>query len=337
MNLYLRQWIRNKFPNPPITFLDLCCTWRCNAKCIICNAWQRGNISLNKGQTDVILHNPYFKNLEKIIIEGGEPTLWPNLVYFCNNIRNEHSKLKEVVIITNGIATEKITKIADKLDSNSVRWVVSLDGYKESHDRSRGIKGAFEKTTKTIKILHDKFDVRIQFLPTFYSLKDIDFIKDFSTKYATSYSILYPSLSNKFSKYNVLPDKEELDRILGDDTKRQSIVGKYLSLLYLYKAKNQELMPCLAGRSVVCIMPDGNIQPCSFHDKEDRTIGSINQNDRIEFTDIDYTKIIPKTCQYVNERLCDNAFVYWSIRRNLPWTFKELLKMEIKNLWQSLF
>ena len=88
--------------------------------------------------------------LSSVKLTGGEPLLHPQFTRLLEILRQEDLAL---TIETNGILCTP--EIAKEIAKSKDRFVsVSLDGAEpESHDRMRGVKGAFEKTTNAIRYL----------------------------------------------------------------------------------------------------------------------------------------------------------------------------------------
>lgn len=134
-------------------------TNNCNSRCIMCNI---PNMKKNiKNEIDCktikkILNDNIFSKVKYIGINGGEPFLKNDLLEIVE-IVSSLPNIKGISIITNGFLTEIILKKLEKIkkicNSKNIKVdvTISLDGYKEIHDRVRGVPNCFNNTIETIE------------------------------------------------------------------------------------------------------------------------------------------------------------------------------------------
>lgn len=144
-----RSWRINRVLEPVVLHLTL--TDRCNLKCRMCNIWQKNekkDVPLDLLRN--IASSKYGRNIRVLDITGGEP--------FLADIKRavdqfDIEKLRAVLISTNGVKTEAITKtVRELLDDGeySLHLSISLDGRKDYHDFVRGITGTFDRLKSTV-------------------------------------------------------------------------------------------------------------------------------------------------------------------------------------------
>jgi putative heme d1 biosynthesis radical SAM protein NirJ1 len=130
-------------------------TRRCNLKCIHCYSSSRNIRYSNELTTDEgkkLISDLAAFGSPVILFSGGEPLMredLPELVKFAvdRGIR--------AVISTNGTLLTK--KTAEILKKTGISYAgVSLDGMQKSHDRFRGVEGAFDMTLKGIRTCRDE-------------------------------------------------------------------------------------------------------------------------------------------------------------------------------------
>jgi 12,18-didecarboxysiroheme deacetylase len=130
-------------------------TRRCNLKCIHCYSSSRNIRYRNELTTDEgkkLISDLAAFGSPVILFSGGEPLMredLPELVKYAvdRGIR--------AVISTNGTLLTK--KTAEILKKTGVSYAgVSLDGMQKSHDRFRGVEGAFDMTLKGIRTCRDE-------------------------------------------------------------------------------------------------------------------------------------------------------------------------------------
>jgi len=125
-------------------------TRACNLRCIHCYAKADNNPAPDELSTE-----EGFKLLEDlsrfgspvILFSGGEPLVRPDILDLLNKAVSLGLR---TVISTNGVLIDDL--LAKELKKIGVSYVgISLDGWKEVHDKFRGVKGAFEKVISAIE------------------------------------------------------------------------------------------------------------------------------------------------------------------------------------------
>ena len=130
-------------------------TRRCNLKCIHCYSSSRNIRYRNELTTDEgkkLISDLAAFGSPVILFSGGEPLMredLPELVKFAVD------RGMRAVISTNGTLLTK--KTAEILKKTGISYAgVSLDGMQKSHDRFRGVEGAFDMTLKGIRTCRDE-------------------------------------------------------------------------------------------------------------------------------------------------------------------------------------
>ena len=122
-------------------------TYDCNSRCRMCNIWQA------KKGIEIPLKAFYnlSPNLRYINLSGGEPFLRDDLPEIVKIIK-QVCPSAQIIISTNGLATEKIITAAREILAidPGVGIRVSLDGIGQTHDKVRGIKGMYKNVWQTI-------------------------------------------------------------------------------------------------------------------------------------------------------------------------------------------
>ncbi|MEM0147643.1 MAG: radical SAM protein [Candidatus Micrarchaeaceae archaeon] len=135
--------------------LNFAITYRCQSKCLTCNIWKKtpqNELTLEEIR-NFAKKNNYFKWIE---LTGGEVFLRNDLVEIVEAF-NTYSPLYILTMPTNSLTNHDI--IIDKLISilklgiSKIAITVSLDGYRELHDKIRGIPGNYDKAIDLYKRL----------------------------------------------------------------------------------------------------------------------------------------------------------------------------------------
>jgi len=139
--------------------IQLPITYNCNSKCVMCNIWQMDH----KGEAKVeefatFMQNDIFKEVISVGINGGEPSLVPNLYEYADEILKLPS-IKALNIISHGFSPtplfNNLEKIYQSCKQKGVHFhvAISLDGVGEIHDLVRGRPNVFAKTIATINTI----------------------------------------------------------------------------------------------------------------------------------------------------------------------------------------
>ncbi len=137
--------------------LQINVTYRCNARCAMCNIWQMPEREeLDTQGFARLLEDTLFRNIERLTLAGGEPSLRRDLPALTRLFIEKMPDLASLTLVTNGLAVERI--LADSqamLELCAGRGIhfnvsVSLDGVGEIHDEMRGVPGAFDRVERCL-------------------------------------------------------------------------------------------------------------------------------------------------------------------------------------------
>ncbi len=139
-------------PNEPRQAI-IAVTYRCNSRCAMCSIWQRDDAE--EVEPSFYFHLP--PSLREINLTGGEPFLRDDLETIVA-VMLERVPGARILISTNGLLVERIRRLAPALRRLSARLGarVSIDGdLAETHDRIRGVPGAFDKAWASVSALRE--------------------------------------------------------------------------------------------------------------------------------------------------------------------------------------
>ena len=133
-------------------------TYMCQSRCMTCNIWEikpKGELSLEEIR-QFAQKNSHFKWVE---ITGGEPFLRSDIVEIARAFKENCRDLYVLTMPTNSLCNKdmELAKMEEILKLGIPRVVVtiSLDGYRELHDKIRGIPGNFDKAIAMFKGLQE--------------------------------------------------------------------------------------------------------------------------------------------------------------------------------------
>jgi radical SAM protein with 4Fe4S-binding SPASM domain len=145
-----RTAVRQALPYKPL-YVKIKLVWTCNLRCGMCNHWrEKQERPLHIDQFKAIVDELAELGCQKIHITGGEPTLYSDLVELIRHIR-EHDIRVNMTTNATLITKDKARALAD---AGLHRVNVSIDSpERKIHDKVRGVKGAWKKTTKGVGFL----------------------------------------------------------------------------------------------------------------------------------------------------------------------------------------
>ncbi len=253
----------------------LAITSRCNSRCAMCNIWRYSKSNREKElQASEFAELP--RTLKEINVSGGEPFLRKDLPEIVENIKKACPKAK-LVFSTNGLLTKKIVsdmrKIKKLFPKAAVR--VSIDGTQKTHDRIRGVKGAFKKAIATLRAL-EKIGVRdlgIAFTAQEKNLHEIFAVFELAKKNGWDYSfVLAQSSDFYFRKKNPKIKntgllESELEKVIAAQLQtksaRQLFRAWYENACADFAITGKRAVPCSAARDSCFIDAAGKIFACN--------------------------------------------------------------------------
>lgn len=256
-------------------------TYRCNAKCYMCNTWQHPSKKNDEFSPDLVSKIP--GGLKFINITGGEPFLRDDLDQI---IQVALTKTKRLVISTNGYFTKKIVGLCEKY-GNRIGVRISIEGLPAANDELRGIKDGFDHGLRTLVTLHDMGikDIGFGITVSDRNAKDmIDLYRlansmglEFATA-VTHNSYYFHKLDNEFENSEMIAG--EFERVAVELLKTHRPKNWFRAYFNMGLANRvrggKRPLPCEVGTDVFFLDPYGNILPCNGSD-EPMIMGNLNE------------------------------------------------------------
>lgn len=129
-----------------LKFASIIVTYRCNARCHMCNTWRHPSRRQEEIKTDVYEKLP---QVETLNVTGGEPFLREDLEDVIAVLKKKTGRL---VISSNGFFTGRILRLFERHRDIGIR--VSLEGLPRANDELRGIRDGFDHGLRTLLELH---------------------------------------------------------------------------------------------------------------------------------------------------------------------------------------
>ncbi|MFB3895268.1 MAG: radical SAM/SPASM domain-containing protein [bacterium] len=252
-------------------------TYRCNAKCVMCDTWRYPTRPEQEIKPEVLHKLPAMQFTN---ITGGEPFVRNDLAEIVHIIKK---KTKRIVISTNGFFTDRIIQLAKENKDIGIR--ISIEGLPKSNDELRGIKDGFDKGLRTLlelKYLGIK-DIGFGITVSDRNAKDLLELYRLADAMHLEFATAVVHNSYYFHKFNnEIKEKDivaaEFQTLVNELLKSKRIKNWYRAYFnhgiinYVYGRKR--LLPCEVGSDVFYLDPFGDIRPCNAMDEP---IGNLNQ------------------------------------------------------------
>jgi MoaA/NifB/PqqE/SkfB family radical SAM enzyme len=268
------------------TVLHVNVNLRCNTQCAMCNIWElKSPDALSLEQLDTIFSDPVYTRIEYIVLAGGEPTLRNDLPEIVELMHKHMPRLKKLMIpsnVINGLSVRRqYPRIARYCADHNIRLTlaVSLDGIGETHDKIRGVKGAYAKVMDSIafmKQLQKEAPYNLTIDPTIFSMNihEMQKLRDLAERLEMPITFQIAATAEDY--YH----NAEMDKVLRVDDqgrtrmvdflKRQVAECSLLDALAYYYAEVVEnlqgaparVLPCPFADQGLLLNPDGSLQYC---------------------------------------------------------------------------
>jgi MoaA/NifB/PqqE/SkfB family radical SAM enzyme len=256
-------------------------TYRCNAKCHMCNTWQFPSKPAEEITPAIVDKLP--KGLKFINITGGEPFLRNDLEEI---VRVALTKTERLVISTNGYFTERMLALARKFPTIGVR--ISIEGLPTANDELRGMKDGFDHGLRSLLGLKALGLKDIGFGMTVSDVNAKDMIELYRLADAMGLEFATASTHNSYYFHkddNAFKDPEmvarEFEKISCELLKTRRVKNWFRAYfnhgMANYVRGGKRLLPCEVGTDMFFVDPYGKVMPCNGMDRE-MPMGDLTQH-----------------------------------------------------------
>jgi radical SAM protein with 4Fe4S-binding SPASM domain len=228
-------------------------TYMCNLRCKHCYATAGGSMNGELTTDEALNAIDKLAKLGVTILafSGGEPLVRKDIFTLTNYAAE---KGLYVALATNGtLITDETAK---KMKENGVRYLqISLDGMRETHDRFRGIRGAFDRTIDGIRrAVEHGFFVNVSMTVTKFNYMDVPNVIDLCERLGV----------NWFMHYNFIPVGRGREIVEADLTpeEREKLLKMLYTRNYTSKISLLSTAPQFARVALQC---HGGIVPTHFY------------------------------------------------------------------------
>ncbi len=259
--------IQEKYKDLRIPILaGIALTHRCNQRCLYCQVWNSNTRELKTKQVLSIIDQLSALGTRRFCLTGGEPLLRDDIGRVINFA---YRKNMFVEVSSNGsLVKEKISELA-----NVNVLCLSMDGPEHIHDGIR-CKGSYKKVVEAADIARKK-GIRVYFRSVISkkNMGCISAIINIAKKFRMSFMfqpatplILGTNCVNPLAasadEYSKVFNRLMLEKKNNSDLVLNSSEGLRYFCKYLYGWPKPRKIPCISGRLLFHIEPDGMLYPC---------------------------------------------------------------------------
>lgn len=250
-----------------IRFASIVTTYRCNARCNMCDIWKHPTHPQSEVGVETYSKLPH---IDSINVTGGEPFLRADLEEIVAVLL---TKSPRVVISTNGWFVDRTIRLFEKYP-HKLGLRVSIEGLAKANDEIRGMRNGFDHALRILTRLHEKGEKDIGFGLTLqqHNAEDgkalYELAKMMGMEFATAAlhnTAYFHKLSNAYD--DPTPVLETL-RAVTDDLLRSRRPKDWFRAYFNYGLMNYiqghpRLLPCQMAHDAFFLEPNGDVVPCN--------------------------------------------------------------------------
>jgi len=258
--------------------LRLAVTSRCNARCSMCNAWQKPlgrELTLEEYRRMFSESAGFLSKIKHVSFTGGEPMLRDDLVDVVRLV-TEHFPGASINVNTNALLVKRLAEMTREILSfrDQLMVIVSLDGLGEVHDKVRGVPGAFKKANSAVRSLLSlsrqvrpkRLKVEINYTATDESYQQYEPMLSYCAQKGIDLNLIIPMSGVIYRREGEAPalgceQAAELAVVLRTQLAANYNLKKAI-ILDLLEGKGRQF-DCWAGRLIVFVDADGTVYPNS--------------------------------------------------------------------------
>ena len=253
-------------------------TYRCNARCTMCNRYKAPSRPEEEIRIDTIRKLPkmYFTN-----ITGGEPFIRTDL---SEIVRELYKKSDRIVISTNGFFTDRIVALAKEFPQIGIR--ISIEGLEQTNNEIRGLPNGFQRGYQTLKTLREMGLKDVGFGMTVQDKNAPDLVPLYDISDELGMEFATASLHNSFyfvEAKNIIHDRpmvaknfeDLINKMLRSKSPKKWFRAYFNHGLINYIYGQPRLLPCDMSFDTFFIDPYGDVMPCNGT-KDKEVMGNLN-------------------------------------------------------------
>jgi MoaA/NifB/PqqE/SkfB family radical SAM enzyme len=247
----------------------LAVTYRCNSRCEMCHIWKHPSKKDEEIRPEDLITLPQMVRLN---VTGGEPFLRDDLGDILDVVK---TKAKRVVISSNGFLTKKTLEVMNRHRDVGIR--VSIDGTEATHDRIRGVDGAYGKAMRTVNGLKELGIKDLGIAVTVSDRNAQDLVPLYRLAKEGCLELATAILHNAYyfqKEDNVIQDKAHveaelnnlIDEFLKSPHPKDWFRGYFTQGIIDHMYDRQRAMKCTMATDSFYVDPYGDVRPCNVMD-----------------------------------------------------------------------
>lgn len=254
-------------------------TDRCNARCVMCDIWQKPA----GPELRPVDYSRLPSSLKEINVTGGEPLLRADLAEVILQMQRQCPGVR-IVLSTNGLLPGRLERLLEAAKGIAVR--ISLDGMNGLHDEIRGIAGAFDRVKESIEVARRAgiTDLGLSATMTRQNAGKVADVQAFARKQGLEFTVTVAHSSSFFFGDQTSEEPDSAAAITDMKTMRGRLYESthpkewfrayYVSGLIDVLHGNPRPVRCRAGTDFFYMDPEGNVYPCHILE---RRMGNIRE------------------------------------------------------------
>jgi len=269
-------------------------TGKCNSKCSYCFQWDILNIkSRIKKELTLKEYELFAENLgpiEHLTLGGGEPTLRQDLSDIAITFYKK-CRVRNISMPSNGIRPDLLEHHVERILKNCPKLVLkvslSIDGYKDEHDKLRGVLGNYERlieSDKVLRSLRKKYDNLYYIINTVFTGQNQNNVLNTIKKNKENFdhdiqvsTFVRGSLADEKSKdvdinkyFEIVDYLENIQALENKsnsyalETLHQGLQIESRSAIKHVMTEGKGKYSCTAGKSMLVMDELGNVNPCEI-------------------------------------------------------------------------
>lgn len=249
-----------------IKFASIIVTYRCNARCHMCNTWQ---YPTDADHEIGLAEYEKLPRMNTVNVTGGEAFLREDLEDIVTVLKK---KSRRLVISSNGFYTEKILQLFGKHRDIGIR--ISIEGLPAANDELRGLKDGFDHGLRSLLELHRMGIKDIGFGITVSDRNAKDLLELYELSRMMGLEFATAAIHNAFYFHKSDNRFERSEEAVAEFKKliheqlRSRKVKEWFRAYFNYGLINfiegkPRLLPCNMGHDSFFLDPYGEIYPCN--------------------------------------------------------------------------
>lgn len=254
-----------------LRFGSIITTYRCNAKCNMCDIWRNPTRPAEEIGCDVYAKLP---PMDAVNLTGGEALLRADLDDIVDILK---TRSKRIVISSNGWFVDRTIRLFEK-HGNALGIRISIEGLSRANDSIRGMPNGFDNSIRILTTLHRMgikdigFGLTIQDANARDVMELYQLAKMMGVEFATAAlhnSFYFHKQANRIDSVDVAVDALQA---LASDLLRSSKPKDWFRAYFNYGMINylqggERLLPCRMAHDAFFLDPFGYVLPCNGMDE----------------------------------------------------------------------